>query len=57
MGQRPEAVDVADRPQTFRTQMRVDRNAASIRFDTDGLEADPLHARTAARGDEQAVAT
>ena len=57
VSKRPEAVDVADRPQTLRrAQVRVDRNSVSVRLDADGFEAEPVHPRAPARGDEQPVA-
>ena len=57
MGQLPDAVDVADRPQALaRAQARVDRNSAVACFDADDVEADPIDARTAAGGDQQPVA-
>src|SRR5829696_144709 len=57
MRQRPEPVDVADRPQAFAgAQMWVDRNSVGVRLDADRLEADPANPRAPAGGDEQPVA-
>jgi len=57
VGQRPDAGDVADRPQALaRTQLRVDRDPAAVGLDANGLQADPGNARAPAGGDEQAVA-
>ena len=57
VGQLPDAVDIADRPQALaRAQARVDRDPAATGFDADGLEAEPIDARTPAGGDEEPVA-
>ena len=57
MGQRPDAGDIADRPQArARAQAGIDRDPAAIGFDADGLEAEPIDARTPAGGDQQPVA-
>ena len=57
MGQRPDAVDVADRPEALAgAHVLVDLDAVRLGLDADGLEADPLHARAATRRDEQVVA-
>ena len=57
VGQRPDAGDVADRPQALaRAQARVDGDAARVGLDADGLQAEPLDARAPAGGDEQPVA-
>ena len=57
VGQRPDAVDVADRPEALaRAQARVDRDPVRVGLDADRLQADPLDPRAAAGGDEQAVA-
>jgi len=57
VGQRPDAGDVADRPQALAgAQVRVNRDAVAVRLDSDRLEADAVDARTPARGHEQAVA-
>src|SRR5262249_3350100 len=57
VGQRPEAVDVADRPKMLRrAQVRVDRNSVHVRLDADGLETEPADAGAPACGDEQPVA-
>ena len=57
VGQRPDAGDVADRPQARAgAQVCVDRNAAGVGDDADRLEADPVHARASAGGDEQTIA-
>src|SRR5262245_33352787 len=57
MGQLPDTVDIADRPQALaRAQARVDRDPAGVGFDANGLQAEPIDARTPASGDEQPVA-
>ena len=57
VGQRPDPDDVADRPEALaRAQVRVDRDSVAIGLDPDGLQAEPVDARAAAGGDEQAVA-
>jgi len=57
MGQRPDAGDVADRPQPLgHAQPRVDRDAVGVRLDADRLEPDPLDPRTATRRHQQPVA-
>src|SRR5207247_9686392 len=53
VGERPEAVHVADRPQMLRrAQVRVDRDSVRVRLDADGLEAEPVHPRASGGGDE-----
>ena len=57
VGQRPDAGDVADRPQALAgAQVRVDRNAAGVGDHAERLQADPVHARAPAGGHEQTVA-
>src|SRR6201999_4507042 len=57
MGQQPDAVDVADRPQALAgTQMRIDRNAIAFGFDADGFQANSLDPRTPAGPNQQPVA-
>ncbi len=57
VGQRPDAGDVADRPQPLAgAQPRVDRDAARVGLDADRLQADAVDARAPAGGDEQPVA-
>ena len=57
VGKRPDAGDVADRPQALAgAQVRVDRDAVGVGLDADGLQADPVHPRAPAGGDEQPVA-
>ena len=57
VGQQPHAGDVADGPQPFTgAQVRVDRDAVRAGRDADRLQAEPVHARAPAGGDEQAVA-
>jgi hypothetical protein len=57
VGQRPDAGDVADRPQALAgAQSRVDVDAARVGLDADRLQADVVDARSPAGGDEQAVA-
>ena len=57
VGQLPDAVDIADRPQALaRAQARVDWDPAAVGFDADGLQAEPIDARTPAGGDEQPIA-
>ena len=57
MGQRPEPVYVADRPQTLRrAQVCVDRDSVRVRLDAHGFEPDPADPRAPAGGDEQPVA-
>ena len=57
MCQLPDAGDVADRPQALaHAQVCVDRDAVSVGFHADGLEADITDARPPAGGDQQAVA-
>src|SRR5262249_42148882 len=47
---------IADRPQALaRAQVLIDRHAAAVRVDADGLQPDALHARGAAGRDEQLV--
>src|SRR4026209_1970554 len=54
VGQRPDAGDVADRPQALSgAQVLVDLDALGVGLDADGLEADALDARAPPRGDEQ----
>src|SRR6202034_1728983 len=57
VGQRPESVDIADRPQTIgRAQVRVDGDPVRIFFDADRVESDSLHPRPSAGCDEYPVA-
>src|SRR4029453_5725689 len=57
MGQLPDAVDIADRPQALASaQARVDRDAARIGFDSGGLRAGAIAAGAPAGGAEQPVA-
>ena len=57
VGQRPEPVDVPDRPQPLRRpQVGVDGDPVGVGLDADGLEPDTAHPRPPAGGDEQAVA-
>ena len=57
VGQLPDAVDIADRPQALaHAQARVDGDSAAVGFDADGLQAEPIDARPSACGDEQPVA-
>jgi hypothetical protein len=57
VGERPEAVDVANGPQTLgRAQVRVDGDPVGVRLDADRLQTEPADARAAAGRDEQAVA-
>jgi hypothetical protein len=57
MGQRPDAGDVADRPQSLaRTHLRVDWDPVHVGLDADGLEPDAVDVRAAAGGNEQLVA-
>src|SRR5215207_9523547 len=57
VGQRPDAGDVADRPEALAcAHVLVDLDAAWVGLDADGFEADPLDARAATGGDQQAVA-
>ena len=57
VGQRPDAGDVADRPQPLAdAQLRVDRDAVRVGLDADGLEPDAVDARAPAGRDQQAVA-
>ena len=56
--QRPEPVDVADRPEILgRAQVRVDRNAVRVRLDTNRFQPEPADARSPPGGDEQLVAS
>jgi hypothetical protein len=58
VGQQPHAGDVADGPQALTgAQVRVDGDTVPVGLDLDRLQAEPVHARTPARGEEQAVAT
>ena len=53
MGQHPDSGDVADGPQSLGdAQVAVDRYSMSVCVDTHGIQSDPLHSRTPARGDE-----
>src|SRR5215218_4404081 len=57
VGERPDAGDVADRPEPLGgAKVRVDRDAAWVRLDADGLEANAVDPRSPAGGDEQPVA-
>ena len=57
VGQRPDAGDVADRPQALaRAQMCVDRDAPAVGFDADRLQPEPLDTRAPAGGHEQSIA-
>src|SRR3954468_19324539 len=56
VSQRPQAGDVADRPQAVRgAQVGVDRNTVGVGLDADGVQAEPPNPRATARGDEQPV--
>ncbi|HET6774236.1 MAG TPA: hypothetical protein VFH36_13050 [Acidimicrobiales bacterium] len=58
VGEGPDAVDVADGPQALAgAQVRVDRDPVAVGLDTDGLQAQPVHAGAATGGDQQAVAS
>ena len=57
MGQRPDAGDVADRPQPLAARRCASTGTpCGVRLDADGLEAEPVDARAPAGGDEQPVA-
>ena len=57
VGERPDAGDVADRPQPLaRAQVLVDPEAAGIGLDADRLQADPVHTRPSAGRHEEPVA-
>jgi hypothetical protein len=57
MGERPDAVDIADGPQALaRAEMLVHRDAVRVSRDADRLQPDPLHARAATSGHQQPVA-
>src|SRR5262249_22570994 len=57
VGQLPDAVDVADRPEALaRAKARVDGDAARVGSDADALEADSLDARAPAGRGEEAIA-
>ena len=57
VGQRPDAGDVADRPEAFTgAQASVDGNPVGVGFDADGLEADCVDPWSPARGYEQVAA-
>jgi hypothetical protein len=57
VGQRPGAVDIADRPQALAgAQVGVDRDPVAVGLDADRLQAEPIDPRAPAGGDEQAVA-
>ena len=57
VGERPDAGDVADRPDAVGgVHAVVDLEAARVGLDAEGLQADILHARAASRGHEQLVA-
>ena len=58
VGQRPGAVDVADRPEALvgDAQVVVDLDPVRVGLDPDRLQADALDPRAAAGGDEDAVA-
>jgi len=57
VGQLPDALNIAYRPQALtRAQARIDWDPAAVGFDADGLQAEPIDARTPAGGDEQPVA-
>src|SRR6185437_12541161 len=57
VGERPDAVDVADRPQPLAgPQVLVDLDAARVGLDADRLQADALHPRPPPGRDEQPVA-
>src|SRR5262249_8888400 len=54
----PDAVHIADRPQALAcAQPRVDRNSATVGFDSDSLQADVCDAWAASGGDEQPITT
>jgi hypothetical protein len=58
VGQLPDAVDIADRPQALaRAQARIYGDPAVVGFDANGLQAEPIDARTPAGRDQQPVAT
>src|SRR5262249_11278350 len=57
VGQRPDAVDVADRKEALAgAQVVVDRDPVGVGLDTDRLEADSLDARSPTGSHEQPVA-
>src|SRR5206468_8555504 len=57
VGQRPDAVDVTDRPDSFAgAHVLVNPDPAVVRLDTDTLEADPLDAWASTGRHEQPVA-
>src|SRR5689334_24488221 len=57
VGQGPDAVDVADRPEALpRAHVLVDLDSPGVGFNTDCFQTDPLDTRTPAGRYEQAVA-
>ena len=57
VGQRPDAGDVPDRPHSLAgTHVLVNRDPVGIGLDPDGLEADPLDARSPTGGDQEPLA-
>jgi len=51
VGQLPDAVDIADRPQALaRAQARVYGDPAAVGFEADGFQAEPIDARSADAG-------
>src|SRR4051794_9367581 len=57
VGQRPDAVDIADRPEALPgAHVLVDLDAVRVGLDPGGFEADPLDAWSPAGGHEHAVA-
>ena len=57
VGERPDPVDVADRPQALTgAQVRVDRDPVRVGLDADRLEADLADARAASGRHEHMVA-
>jgi hypothetical protein len=56
VGKQPHAGDVTDGPRTLTgAQVIVDRDAVGVGVDADGVEAETIHPRTPAGGDEQVV--